>query len=68
MDACRGRKSPLTGEQVCVVAAGGIFDGRGLAMALALGADAVWVRAGGVSGRFRQCYSVGSNTGLCEVL
>ena len=31
------------GEQVPVVAAGGIFDGRGLAAALALGADGVWV-------------------------
>jgi enoyl-[acyl-carrier protein] reductase II len=31
------------GEQVPVVAAGGIFDGRGLAAALALGADGIWV-------------------------
>lgn len=31
------------GSQVPVVAAGGIFDGRGLAAALALGADGVWV-------------------------
>ena len=31
------------GEQVPVVAAGGITDGRGLAAALALGADGVWV-------------------------
>lgn len=43
VDACKGRKSPLTGEPVAVVAGGGIYDGRGLAMALALGADAVWV-------------------------
>ncbi|HEY2562441.1 MAG TPA: nitronate monooxygenase [Acidimicrobiales bacterium] len=31
------------GDQVPVVAAGGIFDGRGLAAALALGADGVWI-------------------------
>lgn len=31
------------GEHVSVVAAGGIFDGRGLAAALALGADGIWV-------------------------
>src|SRR5437879_6178306 len=31
------------GERVPVVAAGEIFDGRGLAAALALGADGVWV-------------------------
>lgn len=31
------------GERVPVVAAGGIFDGRGLASALAMGADGIWV-------------------------
>src|SRR5262245_36730556 len=30
------------GDKVPVVAAGGLFDGRGLAAALALGADGVW--------------------------
>jgi NAD(P)H-dependent flavin oxidoreductase YrpB (nitropropane dioxygenase family) len=43
VDLCKGRRSALTNAPVAVVAAGGIFDGRGLAMALAFGAQAVWV-------------------------
>ena len=43
VDAVRGAKSPLTGGPVLVVGAGGIFDGRGLAMALSMGASGVWV-------------------------
>jgi NAD(P)H-dependent flavin oxidoreductase YrpB (nitropropane dioxygenase family) len=43
VDLCKGAKSPLTGGPVYVVAAGGIFDGRGLAASLAWGAQAVWV-------------------------
>jgi NAD(P)H-dependent flavin oxidoreductase YrpB (nitropropane dioxygenase family) len=39
----QGRQAPLHGGAVAVVGAGGIFDGRGVAMALALGAQAVWV-------------------------
>ncbi len=35
VDLCKGKKSPLTGEDVIVVAAGGIGDGRGLATSLA---------------------------------
>merc|ERR1719210_2192951 len=43
VDAVRGTNSPLTGEPVLVVGAGGIFDGRGLAMALSAGCSGVWV-------------------------
>ncbi|KXT09870.1 hypothetical protein AC579_6744 [Pseudocercospora musae] len=40
---CKGHKSPMTGQPVQVIAAGGIFNGQSLASALALGASAVWV-------------------------
>merc|ERR1712232_1357105 len=40
VDAVRGKTSPLTGGPVLVVGAGGIFDGRGLAMSLAMGCSA----------------------------
>jgi NAD(P)H-dependent flavin oxidoreductase YrpB (nitropropane dioxygenase family) len=43
VDLCRDAISPLTGGPVYVVAAGGIFDGRGLAASLCWGAQAVWV-------------------------
>merc|ERR1712070_1199722 len=43
VDAVRGVKSPLAGGPVLVVGAGGIFDGRGLAMALTAGCSGVWV-------------------------
>lgn len=35
VDLCKDKKSPLTGEPIVVVAAGGIADGRGLAASLA---------------------------------
>jgi len=43
VDLCKNAKSPLTGEPIFVVAAGGIADGRGLAAALSYGAAGVWV-------------------------
>jgi len=43
VDAAKGARSPMTGQPVYVIASGGIFDGRGLALALSLGAEAVWV-------------------------
>ncbi|TPX14956.1 uncharacterized protein E0L32_004786 [Thyridium curvatum] len=40
---CKGKKSPLTGAPVQVVAAGGIHNGQLLAASLMMGASAVWV-------------------------
>lgn len=43
VDVARKYKSPLTGQTAMVVAAGGIYDGRGLASSLMQGAQGVWV-------------------------
>lgn len=40
---CEGHKSPMTGQPVQVIAAGGLYNGQGLASALMLGASAVWI-------------------------
>jgi len=39
----KGHKSPLTGEDVQIIAAGGIFSGESLAAMLTFGATGVWV-------------------------
>lgn len=43
VELCKGHVSPLTGKPVMVLAAGGIYNGRGLAAALSWGAAGVWV-------------------------
>lgn len=55
VDICKGKKSPLTGEDIIVVAAGGIADGRGLAASLSYGASGVWVGT-----RFVACVEAGA--------
>ncbi|KAJ5642056.1 hypothetical protein N7490_006056 [Penicillium lividum] len=39
----KGKKSPLTGQNVQVIAAGGLYNGNSVAAALMLGASAVWI-------------------------
>lgn len=39
----QGHKSPLTGQPVQVIAAGGLYNGNSVAAALMLGASAVWI-------------------------
>ena len=39
----QGYKSPMSGEQVLVVAAGGLFNGQSLAAMLTFGAAGIWV-------------------------
>src|SRR4249920_655799 len=51
------------GDRVPVVAAGGLFDGRGLAASLALGADGVWIGT-----RFIATYEARAVAGYKETL
>jgi enoyl-[acyl-carrier protein] reductase II len=51
------------GDKVPVVAAGGLFDGRGLAAALSLGADGVWIGT-----RFIATYEAQAVNGYKEAL
>lgn len=50
-----GHKSPLTGEQVQIVAAGGIYNGQSVAAMLSFGATGVWVGT-----RFILCEEAGA--------
>lgn len=51
----KGKKSPMTGQEVQVIAAGGLFNGQSLAAALMLGASAVWIGT-----RFVLCEEAGA--------
>ena len=43
VDMVKGHKSPMSGAEVMVVAAGGLYNGRSLAAMLTFGASGVWV-------------------------
>jgi len=43
VELVKGHTSPMTGEPVQVIAAGGLFNGQSVAAALMLGASAVWI-------------------------
>jgi NAD(P)H-dependent flavin oxidoreductase YrpB (nitropropane dioxygenase family) len=43
VELCKNAKSPMTGQPVQVVAAGGLFNGQSLAAMLTFGATGVWV-------------------------
>ncbi|KAE8214703.1 hypothetical protein CF319_g7171 [Tilletia indica] len=43
VEMVKGKKSPLTGEDIIVIGAGGIFNGRGLAASITYGAAGAWV-------------------------
>ena len=55
VDMVKGKKSPMTGQPVQVVAAGGLYNGQSVAAALMLGASAVWVGT-----RFVLCEEAGA--------
>lgn len=55
VDAARGYRSVLTGQPAMVVAAGGIYDGRGLASSLMQGAQGVWVGTRFVASEEAEC-------------
>lgn len=42
-EICKRYRSPLLGEEVILVGAGGVYGGRSLAAALMLGASGVWI-------------------------
>ncbi|KGO77052.1 Aldolase-type TIM barrel [Penicillium italicum] len=58
-----GKTSPLTGQPVQVIAAGGLYNGNSVAAALMLGASAVWIGT-----RFILCDEAGAPTAHQEAV